>query len=79
MREGKAKKIKNDDNGVIEPLHLVLVEEPEAHLHVQVQQVFIRQAYSVLTNNKSIRENKHFTTQLVVSTHSSHICKISLE
>ena len=41
MREGKAK----DTNTVIEPMHLVLVEEPEAHLHIQVQQVFIRQAY----------------------------------
>ena len=44
MREGKAK----DTNTVIEPMHLVLVEEPEAHLHIQVQQVFIRQAYKVL-------------------------------
>ena len=35
MREGKAK----DTNTVIEPMHLVLVEEPEAHLHIQVQQV----------------------------------------
>lgn len=30
MREGKAK----DTNTVIEPMHLVLVEEPEAHLHI---------------------------------------------
>lgn len=44
MREGKAKREQTDDNSVIEPLHLVLVEEPEAHLHVQVQQVFIRKA-----------------------------------
>ena len=32
MREGKAK----DTNTVIEPMHLVLVEEPEAHLHISV-------------------------------------------
>lgn len=75
MREGKAKKIQDYSNSVIEPLHLVLVEEPEAHLHVQVQQVFIRKAYSVLIHNKFIEENKHFTTQLVVSTHSSHIVR----
>ena len=34
MREGKAKREQTDDNSVIEPLHLVLVEEPEAHLHI---------------------------------------------
>ena len=69
MREGKAK----DTNTVIEPMHLVLVEEPEAHLHIQVQQVFIRQAYKVLTNHKFLKQNLNFTTQLVISTHSSHI------
>ena len=53
----------------IEPLHLVLVEEPEAHLHVQVQQVFIRKAYEVLTRETN------FKTQLVISTHSSHIAR----
>jgi predicted ATP-dependent endonuclease of OLD family len=49
-----------------EPLHLVLVEEPEAHLHAQVQQVFIKKAYAVLR------------TQLVVSTHSSHVAHETL-
>ena len=75
MREGKAKLVQENDNPVIEPLHLVLVEEPEAHLHVQVQQVFIRKAYDVLTNHKFINENEHFDTQLVISTHSSHIAR----
>ena len=75
MREGKAKQAKKDFNRAIEPLHLVLVEEPEAHLHVQVQQVFIRKAYDVLTNHKFIKENNHFATQLVISTHSSHVAR----
>ncbi|WP_369298897.1 ATP-dependent endonuclease [uncultured Neglectibacter sp.] len=75
MREGKAKRTQENDNPVIEPLHLVLVEEPEAHLHVQVQQVFIRKSYDVLTNHKFIKENEHFDTQLVISTHSSHIAR----
>lgn len=71
MREGKAK----DANSAIEPLHLVLVEEPEAHLHVQVQQVFIRQAYNVLTNHKFLKANPNFATQLIISTHSSYIAR----
>lgn len=53
----------------IEPLHLVLVEEPEAHLHVQVQQVFIRKAYGVLTRYAGL------STQLIISTHSSNIAR----
>lgn len=56
-----------------EPLHLVLIEEPEAHLHAQVQQVFIRKAYKVLREHKNLGDNKSFTTQLVISTHSNHI------
>ena len=75
MREGKAKQAKQDSDRAIEPLHLVLVEEPEAHLHVQVQQVFIRKAYDVLTNHKFIKENDNFATQLVISTHSSHVAR----
>lgn len=55
------------------PLHLVLIEEPEAHLHTQVQQVFIRQAYKILRNHSDLRDNPLLSTQLVVSTHSSHI------
>jgi predicted ATP-dependent endonuclease of OLD family len=55
------------------PLHLVLLEEPEAHLHVQVQQVFIRKAYDVLRKHPALAGDSPLSTQLVVSTHSSHI------
>ena len=55
------------------PIHLVVVEEPEAHLHAQVQQVFIRKAYSVLRNHKDLKAKPLLSTQLIVSTHSSHI------
>lgn len=71
MRVGKASKV--DDDPAFEPLHLVLVEEPEAHLHAQVQQVFITKAYSVLRDRQELRDGKKFRTQLVVSTHSSHV------
>jgi predicted ATP-dependent endonuclease of OLD family len=55
------------------PLHLVLIEEPEAHLHAQPQQVFIRKAYTLLRNHSNLGSNPKLATQLVVSTHSSHI------
>ena len=54
------------------PIHLVLVEEPEAHLHPQAQQVFIKQAYKILTSREEIRTGK-LTTQLIITTHSSHM------
>lgn len=71
MRVGKA--AKNPKSAHIEPLHLVLVEEPEAHLHPQVQQVFIKKAYDVLRAHKDLGESEKLQTQLVVSTHSSHV------
>jgi len=67
------------DDEVIEPLHLILIEEPEAHLHAQVQQVFIKKAYEVLRNNLNLKDNKDFTTQLVISTHSSYIAHQKFE
>ncbi|KIC22954.1 ATP-dependent nuclease [Leisingera sp. ANG-S3] len=75
MQVGKFKSqvVSADDRG-IEPLQLVLIEEPEAHLHVQVQQVFMARAYKVLRDHDDLREKgSAFTTQLVVSTHSGHI------
>lgn len=57
----------------IAPLQLVMIEEPEAHLHVQVQQVFIKEAYNVLRKHAALGDIDEFTTQLLVSTHSSHV------
>lgn len=74
LRLGKAglnPDVSDDDH--IQPLHLVLLEEPEAHLHAQVQQVFIKNAYHLLRNNENLNENSALSTQLIVSTHSSHI------
>lgn len=61
------------DGENIEPIHIVFVEEPEAHLHAQAQQVFVRKAFEALCNNKLIREHPWLNTQLVLSTHSNHI------
>lgn len=72
MKVGKAKH-KTSDDTFIPPLHLVLIEEPEVHLHTQVQQVFIRQAHKILRNHPDLGVSANFVTQMVVSTHSSHI------
>lgn len=50
------------------PVHLVVIEEPEAHLHAQLQQVFIRKILEILPDPEI-----GFQTQMVVTTHSSHI------
>ena len=73
MRVGKVGKREKIGSTPIEPLHLMLIEEPEAHLHAQVQQVFIKKAYGVLRNQTELGEKPQFSSQMVVSTHSSHI------
>ncbi|EAD9527558.1 ATP-dependent endonuclease, partial [Listeria monocytogenes] len=76
LRIGKDKKKHLEEDFIgIEPIHLVLLEEPEAHLHIQAQQVFISKAYGVLRNNDLLGESPTFTTQLVISSHSSHIAQ----
>jgi len=73
MKVGKAGKTTTAEDASIPPLHLVLIEEPEAHLHAQVQQVFINQAYAVLRKHDKLKDSTVLRTQLVVSTHSSHL------
>lgn len=50
------------------PVHLLLIEEPESHLHAQLQQVFIRQIMNLIPAS-----GDGFHTQVAVTTHSSHI------
>ena len=53
------------------PLHLIFVEEPEAHLHAQLQQVFIRNVLELLKLEDD--EGSIFSSQMVITTHSPHI------
>ena len=48
----------------------ILIEEPEAHLHPQMQQVFISQIKRTI---KETKENEGLSVQVIISTHSSHI------
>ncbi|WP_085247833.1 ATP-dependent nuclease [Gilliamella mensalis] len=79
LRIGKSK----EKEERIERLHFVIIEEPEAHLHVQAQQVFINNSYNLLTRYKNIEDkvikeryrnlDKALCSQMLVTTHSSHI------
>lgn len=53
------------------PVHLVFIEEPEAHLHAQLQQAFIRKVMDILA--PECVDGVHYTSQVVVTTHSTHI------
>ncbi len=52
-------------------LHLIFIEEPEAHLHAQLQQVFIRNVLGLLEIVGEARGA--FSSQVVITTHSPHI------
>lgn len=53
------------------PLHLIFIEEPEGHLHAQLQQVFIRNVLDLLKSSEE--DGSAFQSQTVVTTHSPHI------
>lgn len=53
------------------PLHIIFIEEPEAHMHAQLQQVFIRNVLRLLEIPGEA--GGAFSCQVVVTTHSPHI------
>lgn len=60
---------KNKANNTIEIL-TILIEEPEAHLHPQMQQVFVEQIRDTI--EKALKDDG-IQVQLIISTHSSHM------
>jgi len=52
---------------------LIFIEEPEVHLHAQVQQTFIANIWDVISRSAEAAGQEDIVPQFVVSTHSSHI------
>ncbi|HHQ4925370.1 TPA: AAA family ATPase [Aeromonas veronii] len=61
----------NPEKGSPAPVHLVMLEEPEAHLHVQVQRIFPDKAHKLITPTGEYEST--LQSQLLISTHSSHL------
>jgi putative ATP-dependent endonuclease of OLD family len=55
-------------------VHLIFIEEPEVHLHPQMQEVFIAQLSRIAAEfEKTIGKGRKWPVQFVVTTHSSHM------
>lgn len=52
---------------------LIFIEEPEVHLHAQVQQTFIANIWKVIRDSAEAAGLSGAVPQMVVTTHSSHI------
>src|SRR5690606_2302809 len=66
----KAARLK-PEKGAPAPIHLVMIEEPEAHLHVQVQRIFSEKAHKLISPTGA--DVSALRSQLLISTHSSHL------
>jgi predicted ATP-dependent endonuclease of OLD family len=54
-------------------IQLVFIEEPEVHLHPQMQEVFVSKLGEIATKFAQANNSKLWPVQFVVTTHSSHV------
>jgi len=52
---------------------IIFIEEPEVHLHAQVQQTFISNIWQIIRKASKDADEIHMIPQLGITTHSSHI------
>ena len=52
---------------------IIFIEEPEVHLHAQVQQTFVSNIWEIIRKASSDAGEDHMVPQLGITTHSSHI------
>ncbi len=66
----KSFQIRNQSAGV----HLIFIEEPEAHLHPQMQEVFIRQISKIVKIfEEEFNNDQPWPVQFIITTHSTHM------
>ena len=54
-------------------INLICIEEPETYMHPQMQELFIKYINDAINNLLLKEDKKNLNSQLVISTHSSHI------
>lgn len=52
---------------------IIFIEEPEVHLHAQVQQAFISNIWKIISKAAEDANETNMVPQLIITTHSSHI------
>ena len=66
---------KHEGNMSNSKINLICIEEPETYMHPQMQELFIKYINDAINNLLLKEDKKNLNSQLVISTHSSHILK----
>ena len=64
---------KHEGNMSNSKINLICIEEPETYMHPQMKELFIKYINDAINNLLLKEDKKNLNSQLVISTHSSHI------